>query len=102
MMYQSNTTTFYYVYYCTTVTCFDSLCPSKKAEPYLKCLKMNCGIPNAYIIDKTMYRMHVSFGSYCAIGIPISRTLIGIYERGYTYILLVTTRGECSYSATNS
>jgi len=22
---------------------------------------MRCGIPNAYILDKTMYKMHVSF-----------------------------------------
>ena len=33
--------------------------PSKKIDPYLKCLKMRCGIPNAYILDKTMYKMHV-------------------------------------------
>jgi len=35
--------------------------PSKKIDPYLKCLKMHCRIPNAYILDKTMYKMHVSF-----------------------------------------
>ena len=29
--------------------------PSKKIDPYLKCLKMSCVIPNAYILDKTMY-----------------------------------------------
>jgi len=34
---------------------------SKKIDPYLKCLKMRCGIPNAYILDKTMYKIHVSF-----------------------------------------
>jgi len=33
--------------------------PSKKIDPYLKCLQMRCGIPNAYIIYKTMYKMHV-------------------------------------------
>ena len=27
--------------------------PSKKINPYLKCLKMRCGIPNTYIRDKT-------------------------------------------------
>jgi len=32
--------------------------PSKKIDPYFKCLKMRCGIPNAYIPDKTMYNMH--------------------------------------------
>jgi len=29
--------------------------PSKKIHPYLKRLKMRCGIPNAYILDKTIY-----------------------------------------------
>jgi len=29
--------------------------PSKKIDPYFKCLKMRCGFPNAYILDKTMY-----------------------------------------------
>ena len=38
--------------------------PSKKTDPYLKCLKMRCGTPNAYILDKTVYRMHVSFCTY--------------------------------------
>jgi len=31
--------------------------PSKEIDSYLKCLKMRCGIPNAYILDKTMYKM---------------------------------------------
>jgi len=35
--------------------------PSKKTDPDLKCLKMRCGIPNAYILDKTMYKTYVSF-----------------------------------------
>jgi len=61
---------------------------SKKIDPYLKYLKMCCGITNAYILDKTMYKMHVSFCSYCTIGIPISKTLTGTYERGYMYVLL--------------
>ena len=34
---------------------------SKKIDPYSECLKMRCGIPNDYILDKTMYKMHVSF-----------------------------------------
>ena len=34
--------------------------PSKKIDPYLEMFKMHCGIPNAYILDKTMYKMHVS------------------------------------------
>jgi len=37
--------------------------------------KMRCGIPNAYILDITMYKMHVSFSSYCTIRLPISKTL---------------------------
>jgi len=56
--------------------------PSKKIDPYLKCLKMRCGIPKAYILDKTMYKMHVSLCSYCTIRITISKTLAGTYERG--------------------
>jgi len=59
--------------------------PSKKIDPYLEMFKMRCGIPNAYILDKFMYEMHVSFCSYCTI--RISKTLTGTYERGYTYVL---------------
>jgi len=44
------------------------------------------GIPNAYILDVTMYKMRVSFCSYYTIRIPISKTLTGTYERGYTYV----------------
>jgi len=65
--------------------------PSKKTDPYLKCLKMRCGISNAYILDKTLYKMHVSFCSYCTIGIPNFKTLTGTYERCYTYALLLIT-----------
>ena len=31
--------------------------PSKKTDPYLEMFKMCCGIPNAYILDKTMYKI---------------------------------------------
>jgi len=48
--------------------------PSKKIDSYLKGLNMLCGISNAYILDITMYKMHVPFCSYCTIGIPISKT----------------------------
>jgi len=65
---------------------------SKNIDPYLKCLKLSCGIPNAYIIDKTMHKLHVSFCSYCTIGIPNSKTFTSTYERGYTYILLLITK----------
>jgi len=34
--------------------------PSKNTDPYLAMFKMRCGIPNAYILDITMYKMHVS------------------------------------------
>ena len=53
--------------------------PSKKTHPYIECIKMRCGIPNAYILDKTMYKMHVSFCSYSTIGIPNFKTLTGTY-----------------------
>ena len=48
--------------------------------------KMRCGIPNAYILDITMYKMHVSLCSYCTIRILISKILTGTYEGGYTYV----------------
>ena len=48
--------------------------------------KMRCGIPNAYILDMTMYKMHVSLCSYCTIRIPTSKTLTGTYEGGYTCV----------------
>ena len=66
--------------------------PSKKTDPYLKCLKMRCGIQNAYILDKTMYKMHLSFCTYSTIRIPNFETLTGTYERGYAYILLLITK----------
>ena len=48
--------------------------------------KMCCGIPNAYILDKTMYKMHVSLCSYCTIRVLIFKTLTGSYKGGYTYV----------------
>jgi len=48
--------------------------------------KMRCGIPKAYILDMTMYKMHVSLCSYCTIRIPTSKTLTGTYEGGYTCV----------------
>ena len=45
--------------------------PSKNTDPYLATFKMRCGIPNAYILDKTMYEMHVSLCSYYTIRIVI-------------------------------
>jgi len=43
-------------------------------------------IPNAYILDITMYKMHVSLWSYYTIRILISKTLTTTYEGGYTYV----------------
>ena len=37
--------------------------PSKKIDPYVEMFNMLCGIPNAYILDITMYKMHVLFCS---------------------------------------
>ena len=50
---------------------------SKNTNPYLAMFKMRCEIPNAYILDITMYRMYVSLCSYCTIRIIISKTLTG-------------------------
>ena len=60
--------------------------PSKEIDPYLEMFKTRCGIPNAYILDITMYKTHVSFCSYCIIRIPISKTLTGTYEGSYTCV----------------
>jgi hypothetical protein len=80
--------------------------PSRNTHSYLAMFKMRCGIPNAYILDITMFKMHVSLCSYCTLRILISETLTGIYEGGYTmhlrcfvielwillYIMLLTTK----------
>jgi len=60
--------------------------PSKNTDPYLATFKMRCGIPNACILDITMYKMHVSLCSYCTVRLLVSRTLTGSYEGGYTYV----------------
>ena len=39
--------------------------PSKKTDPYFKCLKMRCGIPNAYILDKTTHAFYTQFYQEC-------------------------------------
>jgi len=49
--------------------------------------KMHCWIPNAYILDITMYKMHVWLCSYCTIRILISKTSNGKYEGGYPMYL---------------
>ena len=65
-------------------------------DPYLAMFKMRCGIPNAYILDITMYNMHVSLCSYYTIRIRtrISKTLTGTYEGGYTFVF-----EKCCYRA---
>jgi len=60
--------------------------PCKNTDPYLAMFKMRCEIPNAYILDKTMYKMHVLLCSYYTIRILISKTLTGTCEGGYTYV----------------
>ena len=57
--------------------------PSKNTDHYLAMFKMCCGIPNVYILDKTMYKAHVLFCCYSTIGIPNFKTVTGTYERGY-------------------
>jgi len=47
---------------------------------------MCCGIPNAYILDITMYKMHVSLCYYYTTRILVSKKLTGTYEGGYTYV----------------
>jgi len=49
--------------------------------------KMRCGIQNAYILDISMYKMHVSLCSYCTIRILVSKTLTGTYDGGYSMYL---------------
>ena len=34
---------------------------SKEVGLYIEIFKMRCGIPKAYVLNKTMYKMHVSF-----------------------------------------
>ena len=60
--------------------------PSKNTDPCLAMFKILCGIPNAYILGKTMYKMYVSLCSYYTIRILISKTLTGTYEGGYACV----------------
>ena len=90
MMYQSNTRKLCYVYYCIRAICFDSyriiFRPFQDTDPYLAMFKIRCGIPNAYILDITMYKMHVSLCSYCTIRILISKTLGPTFYNNTTQI----------------
>ena len=77
MMYQSKKI-LYYVYYCVrahvSILIESSSGPSKNTDPYLAMFKMRCGIPNAYILDITMYKLHVSLCAYCTTRVLISKT----------------------------
>jgi len=42
--------------------------PSKKTDPYLTTFKMRCGIPNAYILDISIYKMGVRLCSVIQSG----------------------------------
>ena len=44
-----------------------------KKKKYLAMFKMRCGIPNAYILDIIMYKMHVSLCSCFTIRIRMYR-----------------------------
>ena len=85
-MYQSNTRKLYYVYYLlgqrVSIFIESPSGPSKNTDRYSATFQMHCGIPNAYILDITMYKMHVSLCSYCTVRILISKTVTGTYEGG--------------------
>ena len=66
--------------------------PSKNTDPYLGMFKMRCGIPNVYILNITMFKMHVSLCSFYTIRILISKTLTGTYEGGYAYVFKMCYR----------
>ena len=97
MVCQSNTT-FYFIMFIivlgqhVSILTESSSGPSTKIDPYLKCLKMCCGMPNAYILDITMYKLQASFCSYYTIRTPNFKTLTSTYERDYMYILLLITK----------
>ena len=47
--------------------------PSKNTDPYLAMFKMRCGIPKAYILDKTAYKMHVSLDTCILFAVKVPR-----------------------------
>jgi len=68
MIYQSNTKNF--IMFTTvlgqhvSILIESSSGPSKNTDPYLAKFKMRCGIPKAYILDKTMYKMHAFYTQF--------------------------------------
>jgi len=91
MMYQSNRTKLVFIIVLgrhVSILIEASSGPSKNTDPYLAMFKMRCGIPNAYILDTTLYKMHVSC-SYYTIRVLISKTLTGTCEGGYTHVFQV-------------
>ena len=71
MMYQSNTTNFimFIIVLGQHVSILKEASSghSKNTDSYLALFKMRCGIPNAYIFDITMYKMHVVFDWYIIV-----------------------------------
>ena len=47
---------------------------SKNTDPHLAMFKTRCGIPNAYILAITMYKMYVSLRYCYTISVFISKT----------------------------
>ena len=47
---------------------------------------MRCGIPKAYFLDKTVYKMYVSLCSYYTLRILISKTVTGTCGACYMYV----------------
>ena len=56
--------------------------------------KMRCGIPNAYILDITVFKLHLTLCSYCTVRIIVSKTLTATHEGGYTYVLEICCYGS--------
>ena len=56
-------------------------------------LKMRCWIPNAYILDITVYKMHV-LCSCCRVWIFISENVTGTFSRGMRWAGHVARMGE--------
>ena len=62
---------------------------SKKIDPYSKCLKTRCGIPNGHILDITMYKLRLSFVLIVQLGYLILKLLVvHMKEVTRTYIVV--------------
>jgi hypothetical protein len=67
---------------------------SKKIDPYLKCLKMRCGIPNGHILHKTMYNLRLSFVVIVQSGYLILKLLV-VHMKEVTRIYIVVSYKIC-------